>query len=400
MYEITVQASPLARKAFEVSDDANVRTGDVVRIARIIPSALQLLALIESARVERVAGHAALIVGNLTLLAQIEGDELREPPSRLSRFVGEAEVAPESIAKRFFGTFPAEEDPVTKTLFTPAALHVGSLLTNASVDVAFNAAGFNRHTAVLAQSGSGKSYALGVMLEELLSKTSVRIVVVDPNGDFGAMILSLGGKNISIRGPRLQGGGTYVAASGDPMVYERATEFVLRGARCVLFDLSHLDVRLWMSVLLPLLHGLWQGRQARLPTCVVADEAHHFAPEGQELGLDSPLGHLLRIAAEGRKYGLWLTVASQRPQKLNSNVISQCDNLILMKLSSQYDLVHVGEAFSAASQEMVDLARGFKKGWALAIGKIVRAPTLLKFRKRSTPEGGGDVSLAWARASA
>jgi hypothetical protein len=111
----------------------------------------------------------------------------------------------------------------------------------------------------------------------------------------------------------------------------------------------------------------------------------------------SPLAQILRIAAEGRKYGLWLTVASQRPQKLNANLISQCDNLILMKLSSKYDVEHVAKSFSLAAPDMIELAQGFKKGWALAVGRIVRAPALFRVRTRSTPEGGGDISLAWAQ---
>ena len=43
---------------------------------------------------------------------------------------------------------------------------------------------FNRHTFLCGQSGSGKTYALGVILEQLLAVTDLRIVVLDPNGDF------------------------------------------------------------------------------------------------------------------------------------------------------------------------------------------------------------------------
>jgi DNA helicase HerA-like ATPase len=127
----------------------------------------------------------------------------------------------------------------------------------------------------------------------------------------------------------------------------------------------------------------------------VIDEAHHFVPaEGNEdTGVSAMI---LKVAAEGRKFGLWLLLASQRAQKLHRNVISQCDNLILMRMVNQFDIDHVAGSFAGVSREMVSLARGFKKGTALAVGRIVRCPTLFGFRVRGTPEGGGDVSLDWS----
>ena len=50
--------------------------------------------------------------------------------------------------------------------------------------VNLRAAGFDRHTFLCGQSGSGKTFALGVILERLLLKTELRIVVIDPNSDF------------------------------------------------------------------------------------------------------------------------------------------------------------------------------------------------------------------------
>jgi len=44
--------------------------------------------------------------------------------------------------------------------------------------------GFNRHTFQCGQSGSGKTYSLGVILEQLLIETDLRVVVLDPNSDF------------------------------------------------------------------------------------------------------------------------------------------------------------------------------------------------------------------------
>src|SRR4051794_7154453 len=65
-----------------------------------------------------------------------------------------------------------------------AALDVGELVLQPGLRFALDASGFDRHTFFCGQSGSGKTYALGTVLEQLLLETSLRIVVLDPNSDF------------------------------------------------------------------------------------------------------------------------------------------------------------------------------------------------------------------------
>ena len=63
-------------------------------------------------------------------------------------------------------------------------LDVGELAVARGVPFALDAAGFGRHTFLCGQSGSGKTYSLGVLLEQLLMQTKLRIVVLDPNSDY------------------------------------------------------------------------------------------------------------------------------------------------------------------------------------------------------------------------
>ena len=65
-----------------------------------------------------------------------------------------------------------------------AALDVGELALARGVPLSLDAAGFGRHTFLCGQSGSGKTYSLGVLLERLLMETSLRVVVLDPNSDY------------------------------------------------------------------------------------------------------------------------------------------------------------------------------------------------------------------------
>jgi DNA helicase HerA-like ATPase len=65
-----------------------------------------------------------------------------------------------------------------------AALHIGELTLAPGVPFALDGAGFGRHTLLCGQSGSGKTYSLGVLLESLLMETRVRVLVLDPNSDY------------------------------------------------------------------------------------------------------------------------------------------------------------------------------------------------------------------------
>ena len=86
---------------------------------------------------------------------------------------------------------PAPADEVAARLaagrFRGAALGIGELRLAEGVPFALDAAGFGRHTFLCGQSGSGKTYSLGLLLERLMLETELRIVVLDPNSDFARM---------------------------------------------------------------------------------------------------------------------------------------------------------------------------------------------------------------------
>jgi DNA helicase HerA-like ATPase len=144
---------------------------------------------------------------------------------------------------------------------------------------------------------------------------------------------------------------------------------------------------------------LWERRNERRPVLIVVDEAHNVCPQLP----DGPLQWLatdyaIRIAAEGRKFGLYLLVSTQRPQKVHENVISQCDNLLLMRMNSTADLAHLTRVFSFVPPSLLGRATGFRQGEALVAGKLVPTPTFVRFGARITAEGGSDVPADWAAA--
>jgi len=169
--------------------------------------------------------------------------------------------------------------------------------------------------------------------------------------------------------------------------------------RMLVADVGSLPSRQEMSVAAAGLLGyLWDQRRDRQPIIVVIDEAHNVCPQdptdaNQALATE----HVVRIAGEGRKYGLYLFLSTQRPSKVHQNVLSQCDNLMLMKMNSATDIRALVETFSYAPAALVERAAGFGLGEGLAAGKIAPDPLLFKSGRRYTVEGGSDVSSSWAR---
>ena len=130
---------------------------------------------------------------------------------------------------------------------------------------------------------------------------------------------------------------------------------------------------------------------------IVIDEAHNVCPADPEDPLTAlATEYAVRIAGEGRKFGLYLLVSTQRPQKVHENVLSQCDNLLLMRMNSTADLGFVGDVFSFVPRSLLERATAFRQGESLAAGKISPYPALLRFGARVSEEGGGDVPSDWA----
>lgn len=124
---------------------------------------------------------------------------------------------------------------------------------------------------------------------------------------------------------------------------------------------------------------------------IVVDEAHHLAPATtNDRSVDTIRQEIRRIVAEGRKFGLYLILASQRPEKLDEFVTSECENLALMRMSSP-------DAASRARQRLqfddydlrFERAADFSRGLVALYGQWAGgAPKVLASGGRRTEEGG------------
>jgi DNA helicase HerA-like ATPase len=167
--------------------------------------------------------------------------------------------------------------------------------------------------------------------------------------------------------------------------------------KCLVVDLGSVPtISEKMIVTDAILGKLWRTREQRRPVMIVIDEAHYFCPPQPTSKLQAQVTeHLVTIAGEGRKFGIYLALASQRPGKIHQNVLSQCENLFLMKMNSQSDLNVIGDVFSFVPRSFIEVAGTFKQGDVLIGGKVVKNPTFARFGKRLLEEGGSDIKKSW-----
>jgi uncharacterized protein len=166
--------------------------------------------------------------------------------------------------------------------------------------------------------------------------------------------------------------------------------------RCLVLDIGSLDNREEQAVVAEAVLGaLWERRAQRRRVLIVIDEAHNVCPREPPDAITAiAADHAVRIAAEGRKYGLHLLVCTQRPQKVQVNVVSQCDNLVLMRMGSAADLAYTGDLMSFAPRDLLAGASAFGLGEALVAGKLASHPALIRFGRRVAEEGGADAAVS------
>lgn len=436
-----------------------------------------------------VAGDlVVLAAGEQQVLAQVHGLALEDPTARDDlTVVLEGDVlgtlGPGGV--RLGATAPFVADGVGRagTAATVALDEAAGAtipvatrtVSDGQVDVRLRPGKLNRHTFLCGQSGSGKTYALGVLLEQVLVHTGVTMVVLDLNADFVRLyevrtdadpVLARALEQIDVRVLRPAGEGTdplvvrypdlearaaAAAVRLDPLADRDEYEEVLRYRQETdaghpmdidelrapgrtpeqerlhqrLRNLGVLDWQVWaqgatpvteileerhratvldlsgfaepeerLLVALAVLDHLWAHRVERRPTLLVIDEAHNVCSAAPDGALQTATTErLVQIAGEGRKYGLWLLLSTQRPSKIHPNVLSQCDNLALMRMNGPSDLAEISSVFGFAPPEMVAKAARFGLGEVLLAGGFVPVPTVARMASRLTAEGGADVPV-------
>jgi len=343
--------------------------------------------------------------------------------------------------------------------FKEDGLTIGKLL-NHDVDVKLGLSRlFQKHVAILAMSGAGKSYLMSVLLEELLDRNSgqgrIGVVVLDIHGEYANMRGSAFADRITVYdASKIRIGTRNVQPELFPFYYQLSApqrrmlntvfqeyrraalnEHKLFTVKDLMIDISGVEDKKAASTRDALLDHLNSLHKMKLfgkvddpsitalvkpghvsiisfknvdsekkkqlivsyyarrlfnavkkgkipPFLLVVEEAHNFAAEGIKREEMISKREIERIAREGRKFGASLCLITQRPVRLSTTALSQCNTHIILRVTNPYDIKHIGESSEGIDSHMLNSITTLKTGEALIVGEAVVQPIFVRVRKR------------------
>ena len=115
-----------------------------------------------------------------------------------------------------------------------------------------------------------------------------------------------------------------------------------------------------------------------VPLLLVYEEAHKYAPNNDAAKYRASREAIERIAKEGRKYGITLLLASQRPSEISETIFSQCNNFLAMRLTNPTDQNYVKRLLPDTMGNLIDMMPTLKVGESLLIGDAVVLPSVVQ----------------------
>ena len=172
--------------------------------------------------------------------------------------------------------------------------------------------------------------------------------------------------------------------------------------QCTVLQLNEVDQREQQVVVATLLRRLLRARmdtEKRLaveggetylpyPAFVLIEEAHNFAPASGDL-ISSQI--LKTILSEGRKFGVGVGLISQRPGRLDADVLSQCMTQFILRIVNPVDQGRVAESVESVGRDLLQELPALSKGQAIISGAAVNTPILCRVRHRITKHGAEDM---------
>lgn len=130
-----------------------------------------------------------------------------------------------------------------------------------------------------------------------------------------------------------------------------------------------------------------------MPVHLILEEAHRYISERpSRFAIDAGIT-FQRIAKEGRKYGAFLIVASQRPSELSKTVLSQCNNFVIHRIQNPDDLSQIRQMTPFISETVLRRLPSLPKQHALIFGNSVNIPTTFRVRDADPTPNSNDTQI-------
>ncbi len=147
------------------------------------------------------------------------------------------------------------------------------------------------------------------------------------------------------------------------------------------------DIQFWMSP---------TKEQVRHPVLMVCDEAHiYMSNDTSKLKAveRKSLDIFEKIAKEGRKYGIGLLIVSQRPSELNTTIVSQCNNILSLKIANDRDKPAVFALLTESLVGLTELLPNLDIGECIAVSDAIMLPSKIILDKPQEPPKSSSVDF-------
>jgi DNA helicase HerA-like ATPase len=184
-----------------------------------------------------------------------------------------------------------------------------------------------------------------------------------------------------------------LASTGFIGTREPPTKEMVSANQISVVAMSGIKEKIQQFVVTNILQRIFTARRegAIPPLVLIVEEAHRFAPSAESV---SSSAIMRTLAAEGRKFGICLVVVSQRPNRLDSIVLSQCVTNIVMKLKNPADLASIRKSAENVTEDVIQELPRFERGEALVMGEAFQTSIRFKVRSdRKTKHGGKSVDF-------
>lgn len=175
--------------------------------------------------------------------------------------------------------------------------------------------------------------------------------------------------------------------------------------QCTVLQLNEIDQRDQQVIVATLLRRLLRARMDTdkgkvqedeeqflpYPAFVLLEEAHHFAPASADV---ISTNILKQVLSEGRKFGVGVGLISQRPGKLDQDVLSQCMTHFIMRIVNPVDQASIASAVESVGRDLLDELPALSRGQVVIAGSSLNTPVICQTRSRLTRHGGTSMAAA------
>ena len=168
-------------------------------------------------------------------------------------------------------------------------------------------------------------------------------------------------------------------------------------AQIVNFNINYVDDRLAKVITKIISKMLFSfaaenNNRGSVPFNIIIEEAHRYVQKDKDIEI---LGYNIfeRITKEGRKYGVFLGLITQRPSELSDTAISQCSNFIVLRTIHPKDLEYIKNMVPNVSYEIIAQLKNLQPGTCIAFGNAFKVPILISVQIPNPKPNSDNVNL-------